>query len=144
MLSTSDRENLPTENLSAERYLARFGNLAAQSAAHSNRFFKAKRIRDDLLFEKQGTSNVELASSNILKKLDAMELSWTAHQKEKMKKKLVERINKSQKDGEFTNQLVHRCKEHGGPFTQVNDLKAVSTEDPVNLKKILRIEIQYQ
>ena len=48
---TSDKpENLPTNNLNCERYLAIFGYLAAQSAAYSNKLSKAKRIHDDLVF----------------------------------------------------------------------------------------------
>ena len=48
-LTSDERKNLPTNNLNCERYLAKFGYLAAQSAAHSNKLFKAKRIRDDLV-----------------------------------------------------------------------------------------------
>ena len=48
-LTSNERKNLPTNNLNCERYLAKFGYLAAQSALHSNRFFKGKRIRDDLV-----------------------------------------------------------------------------------------------
>lgn len=48
-LTPEERKNLPTNNINAERYLAKFGYLASKSAQHSNRFFKAKRIRDDLI-----------------------------------------------------------------------------------------------
>ena len=51
-LTPSERQNIPTENMASERYLARFGSLASISAAKSNRFFKAIRIRDDLMFKK--------------------------------------------------------------------------------------------
>ena len=47
-LISNELKNLPTNNLNCERYLAKFGYLAAQSAVHSNKLFKAKRIRDDL------------------------------------------------------------------------------------------------
>jgi len=47
-LTPEEQSNLPTESLEAERYLAKFGALASISARHSNRFFKAKHIRDDL------------------------------------------------------------------------------------------------
>ena len=49
-LTSDERENLPTNNLNCERYLAIFGYLAAQSAAYSNKLSKAKRIHDDLVF----------------------------------------------------------------------------------------------
>ena len=48
-LTHKERKNIPTENMPAERYLAKFGYLASVSAAKSNRFFKAKRIRDDMM-----------------------------------------------------------------------------------------------
>ena len=48
-LTSDKRENLPTNNLNCERYLAKSAYLAAQSAAHSNNLFKAKRIRDELV-----------------------------------------------------------------------------------------------
>ena len=35
-----------------EMYMAKTGSLASQSAAHLNRLFKAKRMRDDLVFIK--------------------------------------------------------------------------------------------
>ena len=47
-LTSSERKHLLTNNLNTERYLARFGSLAAQPAQKSNKLFKAKRIRDDL------------------------------------------------------------------------------------------------
>ena len=144
LLSVEERKNLPTENLSTERCLARFGNLASLSAAHSNRFFKAKRIRDDLLFNTNETGNTEMASTNVLRNLDAMEMLWTEKQKEAMKKRLIERIQKSQKEGQFLNHLVHKCKEHGGPFTQIEELGTLPKDSPTALKKILRVELQYQ
>ena len=48
-LTPDERKNIPTNNICCERYLGRFGYLASQSAAHSNRLFKGKRIRDDLM-----------------------------------------------------------------------------------------------
>ena len=52
-LTENERENLPTENLEPERYMALVGGLAAQSAAHSNKFSKAKWMRGGLLFVKE-------------------------------------------------------------------------------------------
>ena len=61
---TSDQlKNLPTNNLNTERYLSKFGYLASQSAQHSNRFFKAKRIRDDLVLS--GAIDVEKSSNKV-------------------------------------------------------------------------------
>ena len=71
-LSSSQRKNLPTNNLNTERYLAKFGYLASQSAQHSNRFFKAKRIRDDLMFNQTDTVQESLSSSAVHKSLDTI------------------------------------------------------------------------
>ena len=51
-LNIGERKNLPTENLVCERYLPSFGLIASESARHSNKKFKEKRIRDDLMFNK--------------------------------------------------------------------------------------------
>ena len=51
--SEDQGKNLPTENLVCERYLASLGQIATSSAAHSYKKFKAKRIRDDLMFRKE-------------------------------------------------------------------------------------------
>ena len=79
-LSETVLENLPTENLEPERYMAKVGGLAAQSSAHSNRLFKAKRMRDDLLFTKESTtetksSDFSASQRKIFKELDNMETS---------------------------------------------------------------------
>ena len=49
-LTSQQLAGLPTNNIVTERYLATFGYLASLSAKRSNRFFKAIRIRDDLMF----------------------------------------------------------------------------------------------
>ena len=51
-LTHDERKNWPTENLACERYLSPFQALAGVSATKSNKFFKAKQIRDDLMFDK--------------------------------------------------------------------------------------------
>ena len=55
-LTPAERKNIPTKNLLAE-YLAKSGQLISQSAKHSNNFFKAKRIKDDLMFTKHLGAN---------------------------------------------------------------------------------------
>ena len=49
-MSIEKRKKIPIENLATECYLANFGYLASISASISNKNFKAKRIRDDLMF----------------------------------------------------------------------------------------------
>ena len=79
-LDSKQRSKLPTNNSCVERYLAKFGILASESASHSNKFFKRKRIRDDLMFNKSKTSNEKLSSKslkNVFNALDSMEVEWT-------------------------------------------------------------------
>ena len=70
------RQNSPTNNLNAERYLARFGYFASQSAKHSNKMFKAKRIKDDLMLTYSQINQVERSTETVLKHLDAMDKTW--------------------------------------------------------------------
>ena len=63
-LTEEEQENLPTNNLNCERHLAKFGRIAAESAAHSNKFFTGKRIRDDIMFDGR-SSDLNFTEFNI-------------------------------------------------------------------------------
>ena len=67
-LTEEERENLPCDNLEPERFVAKDGMLAGQSAARSSKCFKAKRMRNDLTFSKEADNFPEIKSSqkNIL------------------------------------------------------------------------------
>ena len=94
-LTSDERENLPTNNLNCERYLAKFGYLTAKSAAHSNKLFKAKRIHDDLvLTDAEDSFLVERSMNKTVKILDEMQISWLSKQKELKKERLFENIKK--------------------------------------------------
>ena len=56
---------LPTNNLCAKWYFAKFGSLTSESAHHSNNVSKGKRIRDDLMFNKSKKSAEKLSSKFI-------------------------------------------------------------------------------
>ena len=89
-LSEEELENLPTENLEPERYMAKVGGLASQSAAHSTKLFKAKRMCDGLLFMKESTTETKLSDFSashrkIFNELDNMETSWRAKLRESYK-----------------------------------------------------------
>ena len=66
-MTPDERKNLSSENLVCERDLAKFVYLAFISAARSNKFSKAKRIRDDLMFDfdkkEKGIENIEINGS---------------------------------------------------------------------------------
>ena len=79
-LTHDERKNIPTENMEAERYLSRFGYLASVSAAKSNKFFKASRIRDDMMFKttmKEEKESLTKTTKRIVKRLNEMEVDWT-------------------------------------------------------------------
>ena len=95
LLTEEQRSMLPTNNLNTERSLAKFGYLAAQSAAHSNKIFKAKRIRDDLVLSDQKVEeHQDLTALKVMKQLDAMELDWSKDQKAKKVEHLKESLLK--------------------------------------------------
>ena len=145
LLTSTERANLPTNNLRCERYLAKFGYLAAQSAAHSNKCFTGKRIRDDLvLSDANDDLQVDRSITQVMKLLDDMELKWSAKQKELKKKHLLECFQKKLRANDFVDQLLVKCKQHQGPFTSINEVKALVKNNPTELKSFLRLEIQYQ
>ena len=94
-LSQDERKNIPTENLPCERKLSQFGALAGVSAAKSNKFFKAKRIRDDLMFDKNMTKeDITTTTKKVLSDLKCMELTWTEDQRKLWKGKIEAAVKK--------------------------------------------------
>ena len=78
-----------------ESSLAKFGYLVTQSALHSNKLFKAKKIHDDLaLSDAKDCVLVERPMNKTMKILDEMEISWSSKQKELKKERLFENIKK--------------------------------------------------
>ena len=81
--------------MSCERHLAKFRYLAAKSAAHSDKLFKAKMIRHDLvLSDAENSLLFERSMSKAIKILDEMEISWSSKQRELKKERLFENIKK--------------------------------------------------
>ena len=119
-----ERENLPTENLEPERCMAKVGALAAQSAAHLNKNFKAKRMRDDLVFVKESdlqSSHFTAAERKVFKELDKMETVWTEKQKREYKQKLTNMMSKNERRNDFINLLLKKCKSHNGPIADESE-----------------------
>ena len=82
-LNKNEINLLPTKNLETNIYLAKFGYLASLPAAHSNRMFKGKRIREDLMFTEECDSHMEKQKKHkrIFDQLIDMEKRWTDLQK---------------------------------------------------------------
>ena len=135
-LGPKQRSKLPTNNLCAEQYLSKFGSLASESAHHSKKIFKAKRIRDDLMFNKSEGPTKKFSSKllkNIFKTLDSMEVEWTLEQRELSKKRIAESMEKSKRANELVDLLPMKCKKHDGPITTLKKfnlfLKSTHKED---------------
>ena len=131
--------------------MAKVGSLAAQSAAHSNKNFKAKRMHDDLVFvkesNKESTSQFTASQQQIFNALDAMETKWTEVQRNEYKKKYAAMMAKNEKRNDFVNLLLKKYKTHNGPITNEVDLSELMkfyAKDKKALKSALRTEIQYQ
>jgi hypothetical protein len=149
-LKDDERKNIPTENLTAERYFSEFDRLATVSAANRNRFFKANRIRDDLMFVStmdEQTDRSPESSKKILKKLDEMELTWSTLQRQEWRARVEHSMQKKARSMEYMDLLLAKCKEHMGPFVNSGEVKAFLTrcaEDEKALKSSLRQEIGFQ
>ena len=125
LLSAEERKHLPTNNLNCERYLAKFGVLASESAQRSNRFFKAKRIKDDLMFFGVNKKDIERSAIGIMKALDKREDGWTKNQKVLKKERLKKLIANKGRANDFIDNILKKCKDHGGPLTSSDELKKI-------------------
>ena len=147
-LTPEERACLPTENLKCERYLSRFGGLASLSAAKSNRFYKAKRIRDDMMFEtrmNQYEKDVSKSTKDVIDQLKKMEKEWTKQQKERLKQKIKDAVAKRARKSQYKEILLKKCKLHGGPVTSAEEVRnLVIRIDDNDLKSCLRAEIGFQ
>ena len=147
-LTQEERKNIPTENMEAERYLTHFGYLASVSAAKSNRFFKANRIRDDMMFQSSLYTEEEVsrATKRIIKNLNEMEVDWTKEQWKAWKIKVEAGMNKKARALEYKDLLLAKCKEHQGPFVNVKEANASVKKTPEEalLKRSVRQEIWFQ
>ena len=146
-LTEEQRKNLPNNNLEPERYLARFGNLVSLSAAKRNKFFKAKRIRDDLMFNKSIETDkiISYKAKSIIKELEAMEIKWTKSQRMKWKKKIADNLCKKRRRSDYVDEILKKCKEHNGPITNICELNVLMKNTPKEnvLKKFLRQEVLF-
>ena len=117
---------LPTDNVNTEHHLAKFGYLASLSAAHSNKNFKAKRIRDDMMFDEINTTAADLEIKNkpILNELKEMEVHWTDQQKQEKRDYVLKSLESHKKTNLYINEVLEKCKSHGGPINSIQDLKA--------------------
>ena len=147
-LNEEQLKHLPTDNIATERYLAKFGYLASISAVHSNFRFKAKRIRDDLLFDEGNLTaeSLDLKNRQILKQLKDMEIRWTAEQEVEKRAYIKKNLENQKRINCYMNEILNQCKSHGGPIGTVNDLKTLvrKTKKKEDLHKHLRHEVIFR
>lgn len=146
-MSPDQIKNLPTHNLDAERDLARMGYLASLSAAHSNKKFKGKRIRDDLVLTETTTQaqDVDMKYKKIFKTLKEMEQKWTESQKKEMESYIRKRLQADNKVNHYTKEILRKCKEHDGPITSCAELQQLQKRcEGKAFQRALRSEIIFQ
>ena len=122
ILSAEEHKHLPTNNLNCERYLAKFGVLASQSAQRSL-FFKVKHIMDDLKFFRVNKMDIEKSASGIMKALEKREDGWTKNQEVLKKEILKKLIANTGRANDFIDNFLKKCKDHGEPLTFSDELK---------------------
>ena len=72
-----------------------------------------------------------------------MEAEWSKEQKEISMKRVAQSFEKRKRSTEVVNIILRKCIEHNGPFTSVEELQAfVSSSNPKEIKKLLRVEMQ--
>jgi hypothetical protein len=127
-LSQAQIANLPTNNLVAERYLAKFGYLASLSAKRSNRFYKAIRIRDDMLFwSSQTCDGLNKEDLQAMKRLDKMESNWGIKQNDVKRIRLSRSKDRKLQDNTLFDDVLKKCKEHGCPVTNAKEVEKLHT-----------------
>ena len=113
---------LPTHNLICEIDLARMDKIAIRAAACSNRKFTAKSMRDDMTLYQADVKTIDKETRTIAKLLDKEEMKWFESQRE-ITAKLAEKRAKDVLTDDQMNDILRICKEHGGPFTSVEEIE---------------------
>lgn len=173
LLSESELEGLPTNNILSERNLAMFDKEMIAFGRNTNKNFKAKGnvffyinfkstnnclsefplflslgIKDNmtLLYCDYDQIHVDRTVKNMKLVLDDQEQRFIEIQKEIMEDKIRSHVTAAEKLEERSNNLLKKCKTWGGPWTEFSEFKsAVSRmKDEVELKKIIRNEILFK
>ena len=142
-LSKAELKDVPTNNINAERDLAKFSHLAVV-AKFRNKQLTAKGIYNDIVLFQSSQSVVDSITKKINKVLNNREKNWNVDQKTLQKERIQRKINKHRKEGEYITKLLQACKSWGGPCTTANELEIVllyKNEDASN--KIIRTELSY-
>ena len=91
-------------------------------------------------------TSVEKSTQSIIKDQTNMEIEWNKSQKACWKEKIKSAIAKNVRKSQYKEILLRKCKEHGGPVTNLDELKklAQSEMEEKKLKSCLRTEVGFQ
>ena len=133
---------MPSNNLIGERLLGVFDKRASKVAKYRNSKFTGKSIRNDLMLHKGLQEKVDDKLRKITKLLNERE-KWNEIQKEKMVKRIDEKLQKASKDIDYTKKLLIDCKTWNGPVTSGEELIKAMKSRPSQEVFILRTELAY-
>ena len=95
LLTKEERKGLPNNNLKCERHLSVFDNRSGKVAKCRNQKFSAKSIRNDVMLFRKVQGFVDPATRLVTKLLDERESLWTEKQKEILKERITEKLQKT-------------------------------------------------
>ena len=141
-LNENELKDMPTNNINAERDLAKFSHLAVV-AKFRNKNFTAKGIRNDIVLLQSSQSTVDSLTTKIHKVLTDREHYWSIEQKQLQKLRIERKVNEAKKDQDYTTKLLQACKSWGGPCTTANELEVVLSRRNDLSEKIVKTELSY-
>ena len=96
-----------------------------------------------MTFYQADVKTIDKETRSIAKLLDEEEIKWFESQHEITKAKLAEKWAKAVRKDDRMNDILRICKEHGGPFTSVEEIEKAlkNTKDDKEQKKMLRNEL---
>ena len=142
-LSDAELQGLPTNNLNTERNLSTFDRRADKSAKCRNFRFTAKGIRNDVMLFKGNQHTVDKTSRKISAALISREKEWTKTQKEKLTKRIHEKLVKNNKARNYVKKLLEDCKTWSGPCTASEELLSVLKRQPEQAEFIVKTELAF-
>ena len=141
-LNAAEIDGLPTNNLVTERDFSKFDRLA-RTAKSRNHKFKAKDLRNNMTLIKSNNLKIDRLSRKLSAILSTNENLWVGEQKEKLKQRIIAKIEKGNKMKDNTKKLLVDCKSWGGPFTNSKELGYALHNRPALQEFITKTELSY-
>ena len=141
-LPPTELSGLLTNNLDTERDLSKFSRLSEVAKFRNNKF-SAKGIRNDMTFYKSGKGEVQNITRKIRKVLEDRENEWNISQRKLLSIRIKAKLEKSEKQKDYSKKLLQTCKSWGGPCTTSEELQNVLLAKPDIQEKIVKTELTY-